>query len=175
MARETPVQVELAKAAVEAYVSEGRIMDPPLPTPPELAGRAGTFVCLKRHGHLRGCIGTILPTTPDVAHEIIQNAVRAACADPRFSPVSPEELPELSYSVDVLSEPEAVLAPEDLDPGRFGCIVRAGDGRVGLLLPDLDGVDTVEKQVGICREKGGIAPEEPIQLERFTVTRYGAD
>lgn len=165
---------DLARSAVETYVRTGRLIDPPpaADLPAGLTRRAGAFVCMKRAGQLRGCVGTVFPQTESVAHEIIRTAVQAAVSDPRFPPVRPEELAELDYTVDVLSEPEPVGGPQDLDPRRYGCIVRASGGRLGLLLPDLDGVDSVEQQLGICRQKGGIGPDEAIELERFTVTRY---
>jgi AmmeMemoRadiSam system protein A len=163
----------LARDAVETYVRTGNVIPPPEVLPEALRAHSGAFVCLKRQGDLRGCIGTILPTADTVAEEIIRNAVRSAISDPRFVAVRPEELAEIHYSVDVLSEPEEVSGPDDLDVKRYGCIVSAADGRRGLLLPDLDGVDTVQDQVSICRQKGGIGPDEPVRLERFTVTRYG--
>lgn len=162
----------LARSAVEAYVREGRIIEPPEGLPAELKKRAGVFVSLKLAGQLRGCVGSVLPQAQDVAHEIVRSAVQAAVADPRFMPVSSAELSHLDYTVDILSAPEPVEGPQDLDPARFGCIVRAPGGRLGLLLPDLAGVETAEKQVEICRQKGGIGPGEPVSLERFTVTRY---
>lgn len=165
--------LSLARDAVETYVRTGNVIRAPEDLPEELRTRSGAFVCLKSRGELRGCIGTILPTADNVAAEIIRNAVQAAVADPRFLAVGPDELAHIDYSVDVLSEPEKVGGPDDLDVERYGCIVSTADGRRGLLLPDLDGVDAVEDQVRICRQKGGIGPNEPVRLERFTVTRYG--
>ncbi|MCX7750056.1 MAG: AmmeMemoRadiSam system protein A [Candidatus Bipolaricaulota bacterium] len=163
--------VELARASVEAYVRRGVQLPLPRDLPPELTGRrAGAFVSLKKRGLLRGCIGTYEPTEPTLAEEIIANAIRAASEDPRFPPVSPRELPELSISVDVLSPPEP-CAEEDLDPRRYGVIVEAG-WRRGLLLPDLPGVDTVADQLRIARAKAGIGPDEPHRLLRFTVERH---
>ncbi|MCK9525527.1 MAG: AMMECR1 domain-containing protein, partial [Limnochordia bacterium] len=106
-----------------------------------------------------------------VAEEIIANAINAAMEDPRFSPVSVQELADLDYSVDVLTEPEPVDDESELDPVRYGVIVEAGVRR-GLLLPDLEGVDTVEKQIEICRMKAGIGLHEPVALYRFEVNRY---
>ena len=134
--------------------------------------RSGAFVSLKKDGHLRGCIGTIVPTCDSLAEEICANAISAGCRDPRFNPVEAAELDELVYDVDVLSEPEDIAGPEELDPKRYGVIVSCG-GRRGLLLPDLDGVDTVEEQVRIAAQKGGIDPTEPdVTYQRFTVTRH---
>jgi AmmeMemoRadiSam system protein A len=122
---------------------------------------------------LRGCIGTIEPTQANVALEVIQNAISAATQDPRFPPIVPEELADLDIKVDVLGEPEPVDGLEELDPKRYGVIVKsARDWRRGLLLPDLEGVDTVESQVDIARRKAGIRPDEPIELYRFEVVRY---
>ena len=133
--------------------------------------RAGVFVSLKKFGELRGCIGTTGPTTAMIADEIIQNAISAGLHDPRFDPVRSEELPDLVYSVDILGKPEPVKSRDELDPARYGVIVRHG-ARSGLLLPDLDGVDTVSQQLAIACRKAGINPEDDFQIQRFEVVRY---
>ena len=163
--------VQLAKDTVESYVKEGKVPQPPRELAPEMNERAGVFVSLKIGGMLRGCIGTFEPTRPNVAEEIIANAVSSATRDPRFLPVGPEELSQLEYSVDVLTEPEPVESEADLDPKRYGVIVESGWLK-GLLLPDLEGVDTVEQQLEITRAKAGISPDEPVNLYRFEVRRY---
>ncbi|NLG84199.1 MAG: AmmeMemoRadiSam system protein A [Firmicutes bacterium] len=164
--------VRLARETVEAHAT-GRPLPPEPPDlPPEGATRrAGVFVSIKKAGELRGCIGTILPTRRNIIEEIRANAVAAAFNDPRFEPVEPEELPELVYSVDILGEPEPVTGLKELDPKRYGVIVSRGV-RQGLLLPDLEGIDTPEDQVAIARRKAGIGPDEEVQLARFEVTRY---
>lgn len=162
---------KLAKDAVEHYVRHGKALKPPDEPTPEMRERAGVFVSLKEKGRLRGCIGTFQPVTGSVALEIIQNAVSAATRDPRFSPVTAAELDSLNYSVDVLTEPEKIRGQEDLDPKVYGVIVKGGD-RKGLLLPDLEGVNTVEEQVSIACMKAGISPGEDFELFRFTVRRY---
>ena len=126
---------------------------------------------IHKHGRLRGCIGTILPVTESLAKEIIDNAVSAAVRDPRFDPVRPDELPWLELSVDVLEAPEPIDSPAQLDVKRYGVIVTTGR-RKGLLLPDLEGVDTVEEQIANARQKAGIGPGEPVKLERFEVIRH---
>jgi AmmeMemoRadiSam system protein A len=137
-----------------------------------MQGRTSTFVSLHdRRGNLRGCIGTIEPQQPTVAQEVIQNAISAATRDPRFPPVQPEELEDLDVKVDVLTEPELIDSQDQLDPKRYGVIVESG-WRRGLLLPDLEGVDTVEYQLEIAMRKAGIRPDEPIELYRFEVKRY---
>jgi len=174
MAEHHPL-VELARRTIETYVREGKTIDPPEELTPEMEQRAGTFVSLHdRQGRLRGCIGTFLATRANVASEVIHNAISAATNDPRFPPVMPNELSGLDVKVDVLSEPELISGPESLDPKQYGVIVQAKQGwhRRGLLLPDLEGVDTVEEQIRICRLKGKIAPNEPIELQRFKVDRY---
>ena len=135
------------------------------------AQSAGAFVSLHVHGQLRGCIGTTGPTAENVAWEIVRNAVSACSRDPRFAPVRTDELDSLEYSVDVLGEPEAISSPAELDVKRYGVIVSCG-GRRGLLLPDLEGVDTVERQIDIARQKGGIGSRERYTLERFEVARH---
>lgn len=168
--------VELARRTIEAYIKEGKIIEPPKELTPEMREKAGVFVSIHKHGELRGCIGTIEPTQPNVAMEIIQNAISAATRDPRFPPVRPEELPDLEIKVDVLSPPEPVSSPEELDPKRYGLIVQSlkHPWKRGLLLPDLPGIDTVEKQIYWTRvHKAGITdPKEPVQMFRFEVKRY---
>ena len=140
--------------------------------PAELTKQAaGAFVSLHAHGRLRGCIGTTGPTTGSVAWEIVQNAVSACARDPRFPPVTVTELDSLEYSVDVLGAPEPISSPAELDVKKYGVIVSCG-GRRGLLLPDLEGVDTVEQQIDIARQKGGISSREKYTLERFEVVRH---
>jgi AmmeMemoRadiSam system protein A len=135
------------------------------------AERAGAFVSIHKQGRLRGCIGTILPVTECVAKEIIQNAISASTRDPRFSPITESELPYLEINVDVLTAPEDISSPAELDVKRYGVIVSCG-GRRGLLLPDLEGVDSVEQQIDIARQKGGIMPDEDVRLQRFEVVRH---
>lgn len=168
--KESP-HAELARRAVESYVRRDRMPDAG-DAPEELTSRkAGAFVCLKKDGELRGCIGTIQPACPSLAEEILENSISSATRDPRFPPVTPEELDSLSYSVDVLEEPEDISSIEELDVKVFGVIVRSG-GRSGLLLPDLEGVDTPEDQVRIATMKAGIRPGDPVILQRFKVTRH---
>ena len=163
--------VVLAKKAIDTYVTKGSIIPPPENGGDQMKEKAGVFVCLKKEGHLRGCIGTFKPCHPNLAEEIIHNAIAAATDDPRFAPLRENELSSLSYTVDVLSTPEKVSGVQDLDVKRYGVVVVSG-GRRGLLLPDLEGVETVQEQVRIAREKAGIAPGEPIDLFRFEVRRY---
>lgn len=169
--REIPLPLRLAKESLEYYLRTGQVLPAPEPLPPELGGRAGVFVSLKKFGELRGCIGTISPTRANIAEEIIYNALSAGLEDPRFPPVREEELPFLEYSVDILSEPEPVEGLKDLDPRTYGVIVSRGRRR-GLLLPDLEGINTPEEQLAIAKRKAGIGPDEPCRIERFRVTRY---
>lgn len=165
--------IQLARLALETYVREGRTIEPPDWLPDEmLAERAGVFVSLKITGQLRGCIGTISPTTENIAREIINNAISAGIRDPRFFPVSDRELKRLEYSVDVLGQPEPINSTHQLDVKKYGVIVRSG-GRSGLLLPDIEGVDTPQQQVSIALQKAGIGANESYKLERFEVIRHG--
>ena len=163
--------VKLAKVTVEQYVLEGNTLKPPDDPADEMTERAGVFVSIKKKGELRGCIGTFQPVTENVAFEVIQNAISAATQDPRFPPVNSSELELLEYSVDVLTEPEKVASKKDLDPKKYGVIVKSGN-RKGLLLPDLEGVDTIDEQVSIATMKAGIYLGEDIELYRFEVKRY---
>jgi AmmeMemoRadiSam system protein A len=162
--------VKLAKEAVESYVRAGK-MPKPKELAPEMRERAGVFVSLHKHGQLRGCIGTFEPTKGNVAEEIIANAISSSTADPRFPPVNTSELDDLEYSVDILTKPEPVTDINQLDPKEYGVIVESGWKR-GLLLPDLEGVDSVEEQIAICRLKAGISAGEPVRLYRFQVRRF---
>ena len=165
--------VKLARMSLDTFVKTGRRLERlPDDLPAEMTRHAaGTFVSLHAHGQLRGCIGTTGPTTENVAWEIVQNAVSACSRDPRFPPVSVSELDSLEYSVDVLGRPEPIASPDQLDVKKYGVIVSCG-GRRGLLLPDLEGVDTVERQIDIARQKGGISSREKYTLERFEVVRH---
>lgn len=169
--------VKLARMCVETYVNTGKNFTDFSEFSAEIADKkAGVFVSVKKRGALRGCIGTIFPVCGNIGAEIAQNAVSACAHDLRFDPVSPEELPMLSYSVDVLSEPEKThktLLLEMLDPQRYGVIVKM-DGRRGVLLPALEGVDTIEEQLSIALKKAGIRASEDFDVERFTVERHVA-
>ena len=163
---------ELAKNAVEEYVRTGKVVATPEEIPADMLRRAGVFVCLKVHGQLRGCIGTFQPCCKNIYQEIVRNAISASAEDPRFSLVRSGELNDISYTVDVLSEPEKIVQLSQLDPNKYGVIVVKGRRR-GLLLPDLEGVDTVEEQLHVTRMKAGIEPEDmDIEIYRFTVERY---
>lgn len=168
---------DLARLSVEGFIRERIVIEPPTDPKGILAERAGTFVTIRSlDGQLRGCIGTIEAVHSNVAEAIVQNAISAATRDPRFPPVSTSELPDLTYGVDVLSVPEPVRGPEDLDPAVYGVIVESIDGRCrGLLLPRIDGIDSVEAQWLVAHSKAGIKPGTPVRVERFTVTRFGKD
>ena len=164
--------VALARKSLEMYVADGTVIEMPEVLPPEMEfNRAGVFVSIKKGGQLRGCIGTTAPTRKNIAEEIIHNAISAGTQDPRFSPVEEDELDSLVYSVDVLGEPEEVSSFSELDVKKYGVIVRAGR-RSGLLLPDLEGVDTPRRQVEIALHKAGSSPSDDYTMERFEVIRH---
>ncbi len=163
--------VKLAQQTVESYVKQGKTIAPPDQLTPEMSAQAGVFVSIHKFGELRGCIGTFEPQQANVALEVITNAISSATRDPRFPPIAPSELEDLDFSVDVLTSPLPAENKDELDLKRYGVIVAAG-WRRGLLLPDLEGVDTVEQQLEICRLKAGISPNEPVKLYKFEVKRY---
>jgi AmmeMemoRadiSam system protein A len=167
--------VLLARRAIEHYVRHGERLELPQELPDELERPAGAFVTIRRQGALRGCIGTTQPTCPSVAEEVIRNAVSAATRDYRFNPVTVQDLDGLDVKVDVLSEMELVKDPDQLDPKRYGLLVQSeiNPRKRGLLLPDLEGIDTVEDQLHWTRyHKAGITdPDEPVQMYRFEVIR----
>lgn len=173
MARREPesCQACLARSALELYVRTGERMRLDTVLPTDLGEPRACFVSLKAYGDLRGCIGTIEPVEVCLAEEIVSNAIAAGSRDPRFYPVEASELPEITYSVDVLSQPEPIGDLDGHDPKQHGLIVNGERGR-GLLLPDLEGVETSTQQEQICRMKAGLSPEEPVSLFRFTVERY---
>jgi len=162
----------LARAAVTSLLAGGQAPDPEAidPDPALWRPRRACFVTLKNPG-LRGCLGTIHPAREDLGREIIANALAAATRDSRFPPLRPEELPGVLFSVDVLSEPEPVSDWSELDPARWGIIVSQG-GRRGLLLPDLPGVDSVERQVTVAAQKAGLRDLSNLTLQRFSVDRH---
>ena len=170
MARGLHPVVGLAKETVEGYIREHKTPKPRELTP-EMKEQAGVFVSLHKHGQLRGCIGTFEPKEKNVAEEIIANAISSSTGDPRFPPVTVDELDDLEYSVDVLTKPEPVTDISQLDHKKYGVIVESG-WKKGLLLPDLEGVDSVEEQIAICRLKAGIQADEPVNLYRFQVRRF---
>ncbi len=162
--------VRLARSTVEQLVGGGKVTT----TPQELPGfhqRAGVFVSIKKNGQLRGCMGTVEPVRKNVSEEIMTNAISAAFNDPRFSPITAQELDSLTYSVDVLEQAEPIEDLGELNPQVYGVIVEA-KGKRGLLLPNLPGIATAERQVAIAKEKAGIGPDDLVQLMRFKVTRY---
>jgi len=166
--------VRLARETLETYVKERKIIDTnKLTLPREMKEqRAGVFVSIKtKDGNLRGCIGTISPYTCNIAEEIVNNTVSAGTCDPRFIPVREHELENLVYSVDILKSPEEISSKTELDVNKYGVIVRKG-GRSGLLLPNLEGVDTPDDQISIALRKAGIGKNENFKMERFEVIRH---
>jgi AmmeMemoRadiSam system protein A len=166
--------VSLARKTVENYIkfnvslkpSDYKVVDVDL-------AKAGTFVSIKlKNGDLRGCIGTIFPVCETIEEEIIHNAISASTTDPRFNPIGPEELDNLVFSVDVMGAPLQIKDISELDPKNYGIIVKSNSGRQALLLPDLEGVDTIEKQISITKRKAGISMNEPVQIFRFKADRY---
>ncbi len=172
--RGEPSLPELARDAIRAYVAEGRVYTPDVAMPAEWQERAPVFVTLHTPaGELRGCIGSLEPTTANVASETVDRAMAAATADPRFAPVRPEEVEGLDVEVSILSPLEAVDSVADLDPARYGVVVEAG-GRRGVLLPAIPGIDDAEAQVAIARRKAGLGPDTPVRLYRFTVDKIAS-
>ncbi|MDO8585736.1 MAG: AmmeMemoRadiSam system protein A [Armatimonadota bacterium] len=168
---ERSFHVQLALDAIRVYICSRRVYKPPPDLPVEMTRKAGCFVSLKKLGQLRGCIGTIEPTQSSVAFEIVHNGINAATRDPRFEPVTQDEIDHLICSVDVLMSPEPVMDVCQLDPVRYGVILESGYKR-GLLLPNLEGVDTVDYQIEIARRKACIGPDDVCKMYRFEVKRY---
>ncbi len=161
--------LSLARRTVESFALEGEVPDCEPEGP--LQERRGVFVSIKKKGKLRGCVGTFEPTKENLAEEIITNAISAAFRDPRFPPVEADELNELSFSVDLIGDMESVTEAEELDPQKYGVLVQRGS-RKGLLLPDLEGINTVEEQLTVAKRKAGLSPQDQVQIRCFRVERY---
>jgi AmmeMemoRadiSam system protein A len=163
--------IDLAVKSIQHYLRHGKMLPCPADIPDELKKRAGAFVSIKKQKELRGCIGTIIPVAENLALEIIRNAVHSATEDPRFTAITIEELPHLSVSVDVLTPLEKVESAADLDSKKYGLVLKS-DHKQGVLLPDLEGVNSVEEQIKICRKKGRINTDDPVEMFRFQVIRH---
>lgn len=163
---------DLARKAVEEYIVSGKEVEFNEEEIPEILNRkAGVFVTLKKNGKLRGCMGTFSPVQKNAAYEIVSNAMTAAENDPRFPEVEKEELQDIKISVDILSEPEEIRDNNELNPKKYGILVKGGH-QTGLLLPDLEGIDTAEEQVNIAKRKAGLEENTEVEIYRFTVSRF---
>lgn len=170
---------DLAKQTIEGYIKENRIISIPDDLPKEfLKRKAGTFVTITKQlttynkQQLRGCIGTYLPTKKNIAEEVIQNAISAATEDYRFGPVQKNELPQLSYTVYILKKPQKISSEKELNPKKYGIIVKSGI-KTGLLLPDLKNIKTAKKQIFYACKKAGIDYQrEPIEIYKFEAEKY---
>lgn len=158
---------ELAKKAVEKYVKEGQKIEPP----EEVGKKAGVFVTIEKKGEFRSCIGTFLPVEQDISKEIVRNSIAAATEDYRTGPITEGELPLLLYTVYILDEPELIRTIEDLDPQKYGIIVKSNSAKTGLLLPGLEEIETVNDQILIACQKANINPEK----EDFLIYRFKAE
>src|SRR5262249_45046239 len=168
----TPTQ--LAGAAVEEYIRNRTVIKLPAELPEELKAKAAAFVSIKSaEGKLRGCIGSIYPMYENVALDIVKNAIKAATEDYRFQPVRLNELGSLVYSVDILSAIVAIGDLEGHDPKIYGLLIETAEGRRGVLLPDLEGINTADEQISALRHKIGLYPDTPVKMSRFSVTRFG--
>lgn len=164
--------VKLARMSLEYYIKTHKVLKTPNDLDRKLLdNQAGVFVSLKKDGMLRGCIGTIVSTTDSIADEIINNAISAGTKDPRFEAIAEYELPEIVYSVDVLGEAETINSIDELDAKKYGVIVTKGNRR-GLLLPNLEGVNTPKEQIEIALSKAGIKESENFSIQRFEVVRH---
>jgi len=168
--------IVLAKKTVETYIKTGKIIKAEDNLIKEFSNKkAGVFITIEKKGNLRGCIGTYLPTQDNIIKEVIQNAISASTEDYRFGSIQKQELPFLSYTVSILEKPELIKNKKELNPKEYGIIVKTIDYplKSALLLPDLEGIDTTEKQISITCQKGGINPsKEKLIIYRFKVKKY---
>lgn len=163
----------LAKQAIEVYLKETSILTAPQKLPQEAKRKAGVFVTILKNDQLRGCVGTFLPTKDNIAQEIISNAIKAAFEDPRFPAINKAELPTLNYEVSVLERPVAIESVEELDPQKYGILIKSTSGKSALLLPNLENLNTKEKQISACLQKAIIDPqEEKIQIFKFKTHKH---
>lgn len=164
----------LAKQAIETYIKEKKVISPSKNLPQEFfKTKAGVFVSIFNDNNLKGCIGTYLPTRNNIAEEIINNAIAAATQDYRFNSITLKELPKLSYQVYILEKPKPIKNIKELNPEEYGVLVKSENGKSGLLLPDLDGIDTVEKQLNaVCFKCGVIPGQEKIIICKFKAKKY---
>lgn len=163
--------IDLACESVEYFLTHRKRLPCPENLPEKFKVKRGAFVSIKKDKNLRGCIGTLVPVEENLALEVIRNAVHAATEDPRFPPVTHSELPDLIFSVDVLSPLEKIIDVSKLDCKKYGVLLQ-GEDRQGVLLPDLEGVNSVEEQIRICKRKAGLKDNDPMEMFRFTVERY---
>lgn len=166
--------VELARQAIRHYLEVGKILEIPDPLPPVFDRQAGVFVCLYQEKKLRGCVGTPVPLSPSLAKETVRNSVGAATKDPRFPPLSLEELEGLCISVDVLSPLKSAPSEAHWDVRRYGVLVDQ-ELRRGILLPGVEGVATAQEQVEIACRKAGIDPKSSFRVQLFQVERFGEE
>ena len=181
------IYTKLARESIENYLSDRKMIESPNNLPDDLIkNRAGVFVTLhKQHKRipkekltetkedLRGCIGTIYPTKKNIAEEIISNAISAAFRDDRFPPLTKNEFNNIVISIEILSEPEPVQGVSSLNPKKYGVIAKsAKDNRTGLLLPNIEGINSPEYQVALAKQKAAISPTEPVFLYRFETEKY---
>lgn len=163
----------IARLAVEAELCCEAPPTWPDPGVGPLAEQRAVFVTLHtRDGALRGCIGSLEPQETNLIRETRHFALAAAFDDRRFAPVRARELENIRFSVTILGEMEDVLSETDLDPSVFGISIHTPDGRRAVLLPMIEGVDTVEEQLQIVRRKGRIGPDETIMIQRFRAIRF---
>lgn len=166
---------QMARLIVEKYVGEGKIVQLKGELTGTLGEKAGVYVSiykLTQNGkELRGESCKILPTPPIIANEIISNAI-AATHNKNFEKIRPDELKDLIYSVDIIHTPQKVVKFEELDPKKYGIIVSSGLLKKAVILPNIEGINTVEEQLAAAKQKAEIAPEAKVNVERFTSKRY---
>ena len=159
---------DLARKAVETYITTKEMINVhEMSLKEERAQKSGVFVTINSKNNLRGCVGTIRAYHENIIEETIQNSISAAVRDKRFAPISKEEFQSLSYAVNIIDEPEVVTDMEEMDPLKYGLIVSNGY-RQGILLPNIEGIRTIEEQLGNAMIKADIIQGEPVWLYKFS-------
>ena len=167
--KEGKLLVKLARKAVEERLKKGKVIDVPKDTPQKLMEHCGVFVTLNslRHGkrELRGCIGFPYATTP-LARAVIESAINSATQDPRFDPVSFEELDQIVFEVSILTPPQPIKVekpqdyPSEIKVGQDGLIIEKGYYK-GLLLPQVPVEWNWDEEQFLCQccLKAGLPPD----------------
>ena len=162
--------LQTARQAIQQYLDGDSLNVPAMED--ALNQSRGVFVTLwEGQRKLRGCMGRTEGITPSLTQEVAECAILAATRDPRFQPLTQAtQLQELSIELSLLMPLEPIVNESALDPQRYGVVVSAGKRR-GLLLPNVDGIDTVREQLHVACQKGKIDPDEPYALSRFEVLK----
>ncbi|MFP4620546.1 MAG: AmmeMemoRadiSam system protein A [Bacteroidales bacterium] len=170
------IYAKIAFDAILLYMKTGKkIFKDESEIPTALKLKLPCFVSIYSNGDLRGRKGSVEPKHNSLYNEIIENAVSSVEETNKTDPLKEEELDNITLTVDVLSNPKPVENKSFLKPGKHGIIIEDDGGKKAFVLPETDGIETVEQQMQAARKKAGIdekVPENELKLLNFTVTKY---